>query len=40
MKNNKQRKTNSLNAFAVMLVVVSLAAAVILILHNSYGFFA
>lgn len=40
MKNKKQRKPNSLSVFAAMIVVVSLAAAVILILHNSYGFFA
>ena len=40
MKNKKQRKNNSLSAFAVLFVIVAIATAVILILHNSYGFFA
>lgn len=37
---NRKRKLTPLGAFAVLIVVAAIAASVILILHNSYGFFA
>ena len=40
MKDKKKRKLTALGAFAILAVVVAVAASVILILHNSYGFFA
>ena len=40
MKDNKNKRTSPLGAFAVLAGIVAVAASIILILHNSYGFFA
>jgi len=37
MKDNKRRKVTALGAFVIVGAVVAIVAAVILILHNSYG---
>lgn len=39
MKENKNRKISPLGIFAILCGVVAITASVILILHNSYGFF-
>ena len=40
MKGNKKRRPSPLGMFAILSVVVAITAAIILILHNTYGFFA
>ena len=39
MKENKNKKTSPLGVFAILSIIVALAATVILILHNTYDFF-
>lgn len=40
MKDNKNKKTSPLGMFAILTSIVAIAVSVILILHNTYGFFA
>ena len=40
MKDNKNKKISPLGMFAILASIVAIAASVILILHNTYGFFA
>ena len=40
MKNNNKKKATPLGAFAIVSAIAAVATTVILILHNSYGFFA
>lgn len=40
MKDKKNKKTSPLGIFAILSSIVAVAASVILILHNTYGFFA
>lgn len=39
MKNSKKRKSTALGAFVILSIIVALATTVIMILHNTYGFF-